>query len=193
MANILTNPLKDFPESIRAGDTIKVERSDFNVDYPPSTFTAKFRARKIDAGNLSFDVIATANNGNFLFTFSHTLTQNITPGLYTYIVFITDSSSNRVTIDEGKLQILENLETTSTTELRSHAKILLDKIESLLSGKADADVSNYSINNRSLTKMSVAELIQFRDYYKAEYLREIRIQRNKSGQGSGSNILVNFK
>ena len=41
--------------------------------------------------------------------------------------------------------------------------------------------------------MSVAELIQFRDYYKAEYLREIRIQRNKSGQGSGSNILVNFK
>ena len=47
MANILTNPLKDFPESIRAGDTIKVERSDFNVDYPPSTFTAKFRARKI--------------------------------------------------------------------------------------------------------------------------------------------------
>ena len=67
------------------------------------------------------------------------------------------------------------------------------QIESLLSGKADADVSNYSINNRSLTKMSVAELIQFRDYYKAEYLREIRIQRNKSGQGSGSNILVNFK
>ena len=128
-----------------------------------------------------------------MFTFSHTLTQNITPGLYTYIVFVTDSSSNRVTIDEGKLQILENLETTSTTELRSHAKILLDKIESLLSGKADADVSNYSINNRSLTKMSVAELIQFRDYYKAEYLREIRIQRNKSGQGSGSNILVNFK
>ena len=63
----------------------------------------------------------------------------------------------------------------------------------MLSGKADADVSNYSINNRSLTKMSVAELIQFRDYYKAEYLREIRIQRNKSGQGSGSNILVNFK
>ena len=57
MANILTNPLKDFPESIRAGDTIKVERSDFNVDYPPSTFTAKFRARKIDAGNLSFDVL----------------------------------------------------------------------------------------------------------------------------------------
>ena len=82
-----------------------------------------------------------------MFTFSHTLTQNITPGLYTYIVFVTDSSSNRVTIDE-ETKVLENLETTSTTELRSHAKILLDKIESLLSGKADADVSNYSINNR---------------------------------------------
>ena len=113
--------------------------------------------------------------------------------MYKYVVTVTDSSSNRVTVDEGKIEVLEDLINTSATELRSHAKILLDKIESLLSGKADSDVSNYSINNRSLTKLSVDELLKWRDYYKAEYLREIREQRIKSGQGSGSNVLVRFR
>jgi hypothetical protein len=193
MANIINEFLKDFPESFRSGDILKVERSDFAIDYPPTTFTAVFKARKVDAGGTNFSVQATNNNGNFLFTFSSSVTANYTVGMYKYVVTVTDSSSNRVTVDEGKIEVLEDLINTSTTELRSHAKILLDKIESLLSGKADSDVSNYSINNRSLTKLSVDELLKWRDYYKAEYLREIREQRIKSGQGSGSNVLVRFR
>ena len=177
MANIINEFLKDFPESFRSGDILKVERSDFAIDYPPTTFTAVFKARKVDAGGTNFSVQATNNNGNFLFTFSSSATANYTVGMYKYVVTVTDSSSNRVTVDEGKIEVLEDLINTSTTELRSHAKILLDKIESLLSGKADSDVSNYSINNRSLTKLSVDELLKWRDYYKAEYLREIREQR----------------
>ena len=192
MANIITDPLNDFPESIRAGDTVKVKRADFSIDYPPTTFTAKFSARKIDAGGTTFSVTASNSDGAFLFDFTASNTANFTVGIYSYIVIVTDSSSNRVTVDEGKIEILENLDSTSTTELRSHAKIVLDKIESLLSGKADADVANYSINNRSLTKLSVDELLKWRDYYKAEYLREIKLQRIKSGQGSGSNVLVRF-
>ena len=193
MANIINEFLKDFPESFRSGDILKVERSDFSIDYPPTSFTAVFKARKVDAGGTNFSVQATNNNGNFLFTFSSSATANYTVGMYKYVVTVTDSSSNRVTVDEGKIEVLEDLINTSATELRSHAKILLDKIESLLSGKADSDVSNYSINNRSLTKLSVDELLKWRDYYKAEYLREIREQRIKSGQGSGSNVLVRFR
>ena len=54
------------------------------------------------------------------------------------------------------------------------------------------DVANYSINNRSLTKMSPDELLKWRDYYKAEVLRDKRIERAKSGQGSGNQVLVRF-
>jgi hypothetical protein len=40
--------------------------------------------------------------------------------------------------------------------------------------------------------MSPDELLKWRDYYKAEVLRDKRIERAKSGQGSGNQVLVRF-
>lgn len=57
---------------------------------------------------------------------------------------------------------------TSTSDRRTHAEVMLQKIESLLAGRADHDVSSYSINNRSLDRMSVKELLDWRDYYRNE-------------------------
>ena len=69
---------------------------------------------------------------------------------------------------------------------------MIDKIESLLEGKADKDVSSYSIAGRSLNKMSVQELLDWRTYYKAEYNREIAKMRNANGDGSGNTIKISF-
>ena len=46
-----------------------------------------------------------------------------------------------------------------------------------LEGKADSDVSSYSIGSRSLSKMTPEELTTWRDYYKAEYNREVAKER----------------
>ena len=40
--------------------------------------------------------------------------------------------------------------------------------------------------------MSIDELLTFRDRYKAEYLKEVKIQRIKNKRGSGNTIKVNF-
>jgi hypothetical protein len=191
MANILNEPLSDFPETIRAGDTVKVKRSDIGTDYPNSTYTAKFEARCFDHKVDTITITATADNSDYLFTFTSTATANYHVGEWAFIVTVTDGT-NRVTVDEGTFKVLQDIPTDSSTDTRSHARIVLDKIETLLEGKADADVQNYSINNRSLTKMSVDELLKWRDYYKAEVLREKRIERAKSGQGSGNRVLVSF-
>jgi hypothetical protein len=191
MANILNEPLSDFPETIRAGDTVKVKRSDIGTDYPNSTYTAKFEARCFDHKVDTITITATAVNSDYLFTFTSTATANYHVGEWAFIVTVTDGT-NRVTVDEGTFKVLQDIPTDSSTDTRSHARIVLDKIETLLEGKADADVQNYSINNRSLTKMSVDELLKWRDYYKAEVLREKRIERAKSGQGSGNRVLVSF-
>jgi len=61
-----------------------------------------------------------------------------------------------------------------------------------LSGRADADVSSYSINGRSISKLSIAELIEWRDYYKSEQVKELREYRKQSGQSTGSVIKVRF-
>ena len=69
---------------------------------------------------------------------------------------------------------------------------MLEKIESILEGRADADVSSYSINGRSLTKIPIEELMNFRSRYKAEYLREVRKERAKNGIGTGATMLARF-
>ena len=124
------------------------------------------------------------------FTFTATATASYSVDDYRFIITV-EAGSDRVTVDEGTIKILSDLP-NANVEQRTHAQIVLDKIETLLQGKADSDVANYSINNRSLTKMSPDELLKWRDYYKAEVLREKRIERAKSGQGSGNRILVGF-
>ena len=69
---------------------------------------------------------------------------------------------------------------------------MLDLIESLLEGKATKDVSSYSIAGRSLNKMGVSELLEWRNYYKAEYNRELAKQRNENEDGSGNTIKISF-
>ena len=69
---------------------------------------------------------------------------------------------------------------------------MLEKIESILEGRAAADVSSYSINGRSLTKIPIEELMNFRSRYKAEYLREVRRERAKNGIGTGAKMLARF-
>jgi hypothetical protein len=191
MANILTEPLSDFPEQIRSGDTVKVKRSDIGTDYPNTTYTAKFQARCFDHKVDTISITATADGSDYLFTFSSTATATYHVGDWSFIVTVEDGT-NRITVDEGTIKVLQNIVTDNSTDPRSHARIVLDKIETLLEGKADSDVANYSINNRSLTKMSPDELLKWRDYYKAEVLREKRIERAKSGQGSGNKVLVRF-
>ena len=190
MANILTEPLSDFPEEFRAGDTLKVKRSDIGTDYPNDTFTAKFEARSLDSHTSTISVTATADGSDYLFTFPATATSSYSPHNYRFIITVT-SGDDRVTIDEGTIKVLRNLPNQSADH-RTHSEIMVDKIQTLLEGKADSDVANYSINNRSLTKLSVDELLKWRDYYKAEVLREKRVERAKSGQGSGNRILVGF-
>ena len=80
----------------------------------------------------------------------------------------------------------------SGVDPRSHAQIMVDKIESILEGKADADVASYSINGRSLTKMSFQDLTEARDFYKREYAKELRIEYAKNGEETGATIKVRF-
>ena len=69
---------------------------------------------------------------------------------------------------------------------------MVEKIESILAGKADSDVSSYSIAGRSLTKMSFTELLEARDYYRAEANKEKAASDAKNGRKGVSTIKVRF-
>jgi len=78
-------------------------------------------------------------------------------------------------------------------DTRSHVKKTLDNLEAVLEGKASSDVKAYTIAGRSLEKMPIVELIQWRDKYRAEYRDELRREAIKSG-GQGVNAFqVRFR
>jgi hypothetical protein len=69
---------------------------------------------------------------------------------------------------------------------------MVDKIESILLGRADADVASYSINGRSLTKIAPNELREWRDYYRAEVAQDKRRERVVNGKQTAATIKVRF-
>ena len=69
---------------------------------------------------------------------------------------------------------------------------MVDKIESLLSGRADADVSNYSIQGRSLVKLTIDDLLQWRDYYRREAAMQKRKRDIKNGKRTKSTVMMRF-
>ena len=193
LANLFTDISEKEPSQFIAGDFWQWKRTDLGSDYPNDSYTLKYSCRLENSGSTEIKITALASGDDYLVNIPAATTASYTAGIYHWQAFITrDSDSERVTIDSGTFEVLANKD-AATTDPRSHAKIMVDKIESLLEGRGDADVASYSIQGRSLTKLAIDELIKWRNYYKRELLEEIKAERRKKGEGSGSLVKVSFR
>ena len=191
MANKFTEIPEKEPITIYKGETVVWNRKDL-TDYPVGSYAMSWVARLESNGGTSFSATVTEVDDYYKFTLDNSATGGYTTGDYFWVLKVTQSSdSEELIIDSGKITVKDNY-FGSTGDTRSHAKIMLDKIESILEGRADADVSSYSIQGRSLSKISINELLQWRDYYKAEYQKEIAKFRRDNKEGSGRVIKVQF-
>jgi hypothetical protein len=143
-------------------------------------------------GNTEFTVVGTETDGTYLFTIPSATSSGFTTGDYHWqLEVVRTSDSSRIVIQRGDWSILVDLDVNGS-DPRSHAQIMIGKIESILQGKADSDIGSYSIAGRSLTKMSFAELLDARDKYKAEFTQELVKSRLETGKPSGSTVKVRF-
>jgi hypothetical protein len=180
------------PERIVVGDFIQWRRTDLSADYPNTAYTMTYVARITGGGNTEIQLVGTNYNDDYLFSASSATSASFTAGYYHWqLEALQTSSGNRIVIDRGAFNAIVDLDVNGT-DPRTHAEIMVSKIESLLSGKADADVANYSIAGRSLTKMSFDELVKVRDFYKAEFRKEQIADRIRQGRDTGSTVKVRF-
>lgn len=192
MANLFTSIRSKEPEFFHKGDTVIWERNDIAVDYPTDSYSMSWKAILESQANTSFVATVTETSNGYKFTIDNAVTTPLTEGVYHWVIRATQTSdSETLIIDTGYIEVKYDA-FDHAGDTRSHAKIMLSKIESLLQGKADHDVTSYSIGNRSLSKMSPTELLQWRDYYQAEVNREIRKERIDRGEGTGNTIKVRF-
>lgn len=194
MANLFdaANAPEGEPLEIVVGDFIQWKRSDLVQDYPLASHSAQYVARITGGGSSEVILPATETDGTYLFTVSSATSENFTPGFYHWqLEVIQTATSNRIVVDRGEFTAIVDLDVNGS-DPRSHAQIMIGKIESILQGKADSDVGSYSIAGRSLTKMSFAELMDARDQYKAEFQQELIKDRIRRGKSTGATVKVRF-
>ena len=194
MANLfdVTQAPTTEPDVVSPGDFIQWKRTDIGSDYPNTAYTATYVARITGGGNTEIQITGSASDSDYLFTVSSTTSADFVVGLYHWQLEIKrNSDNNRIIIDRGYFTCVADLDANGA-DPRTHAEIMVGKLESLLSGKADSDVDNYTINGRSLKKLSFSELLEARDYYKREVQKEVIAERIRKKQGTGATVQVRF-
>lgn len=194
MANLFdaANSPTQEPLEVVVGDFIQWRRTDLGADYPNDEYTATYVARITGGGANEIQLVGTAYGEDYLFSVSSADSADFAVGYYHWqLEMVRDSDSERIVVDRGTFTAIADLD-VNQADPRTHAEIMIDKIEAVLQNRADADVANYSINGRSLVKLSIDDLLKWRDYYRAEFTMEKRKERVRRGKSTGATVKVRF-
>lgn len=194
MANLFdaANAPTTEPLEIVVGDFIQWKRTDLGADYPNDAYTATYVARITGGGASEITLTGTASGNDYLFTVDSATSADFVAGYYHWQLEITrNSDSERLVLERGTFEAIVDLD-VNNVDPRTHAEIMVDKIEAVLQNRADADVANYSIQGRSLVKLSIDDLLRWRDYYRNELSMEKRKERVRRGKSTGATIKARF-
>lgn len=152
---------------------------------PSWTCSISFRGN----GN-SLDVIA---DSNWKFSLSASQTSILKTGTALYQIY-AQNGSERITIDQGRIDILQNFSSaSSTTELRSQTEIDLQNVRTLISQiVSNGGVAEYSIGNRRARKYELSELRALESQLLFRLSREQRSEKIKNGLGDPFSKYVRF-
>lgn len=176
------------PTELMVGDRWAWKRTDLGVDYPPASYGLSYSLRLEASVGTEIEISASESGSDYLVEVAASDTADYTAGRYRWQAYITRSSdSARVTVDTGFVTLKSN-HALDGADPRSHARKVLDAIESVLEGRASKDQEEYSINNRSLKRTPIDQLLSLRDKYRAEVAAEVA---RENGTGSRK-LLMSF-
>jgi hypothetical protein len=180
------------PTEIVVGDFIQWKRSDLVDDYPLSEYSVEYVARITGGGSSEIKIAATETGGTYLITVDSATSAEFVAGYYHWQLEVTKTSTgDRIVVDRGAFTAVVDLD-DNQADPRLFEEKMLAKIETILLGKADADVSSYSIAGRSLTKYSYQELQDLHDQYEAKVNRHKQLERIKLGKTTHHTVKVRF-
>lgn len=179
------------PSSIFAGDTLEFEFLD-SAYTRAEGYTLNITFVKSGAA-YTITSSAAGSNGGFLFTVATTTTDDWTAGTYDYQIYATKSGERR-NVGFGSFEVKSNYATATTgLDGRSIVKKTLDALENTFYSRASEKELSMSVGDRTISKMSHAQLIEAIGLYKQLYQRELDAARLASGQANTNNsIYVRF-
>lgn len=176
------------PAVLTAGDTAKWKLT--LDDYPSGTWALSYSLRANGLAEIEIDAQA-QDDDTHLVHVPFQWTGTWTPGLYEYQGYVTDNV-DRFTARHGFITIKADFD-TSTADPRSHARIMLDAIETVLEGGAFREESSVTLpDGRTIAYSDKSELLKLRNYYRAEVEAEEAAADIAAGKASGRRILLRF-
>lgn len=176
------------PEQLIAGDTWVWTRD--LTDYPASAYTGAWYLENKDG---SITVAASASGDTHTATVAKATTAAYKAGEYRWSFVVTKiSDSTRTKVESGWVSLLADPAISGKVDWRSHARKTLDAIEAVIEGRATTDQQAVTINGRSISRITIEELLRFRDYYKAEVFSEKAAESVAAGLGNPRRIFVRF-
>ena len=184
------------PNEITAGDSVswydEAFQDNIGQDIDPASWTLKYAIR----GPSTINKTATVVDGKWKTTLATTDTSSIVAKTIVYWQAYAEKASERVTLGSGQLVINPNIYAGSGSSFdgRSQAQKDLDAVQAairaLISGGA---VAEYTIGNRSVTKMALTDLYAMEKKLKYEVAQENRAETIRKGLGDPRNLYVRFK
>ena len=185
--------LAEYGNPIVEGDFIPWKKTGVEDDYPAASYSVAYQATLNGTASTNFTVSGSVSDSEWIFEIAAATSANYTVGIYQWNLYVTRTSdSERVRLDSGSWEVVQNIALDTSTDPQSHARKVLWAIEATIEGRATVDQSSYSIAGRSLSRMSIDELLLFRDRYKSEWITEKRLQRAQKGYGHDGIILTRF-
>jgi len=182
--------IEEYGHPIIAGDLLVWKRSDLNSDYSNSAYTLSYQARQAGNGTYVITLTASASGTDYVISVGQSTTTSYNVGLYYWDAYITrNSDSERIRIDSGQWEVIGNLATDNADPRSSNQKIY-EAIVATIEGRASQDQMSYSIAGRSLSRMSVQDLIEFEGIYKARWMKEVNQNRINDNLGTRNTILA---
>ncbi len=168
------------PDQVIAGDTWRWTRS--LADYPATTWTLTYYFENADD---TFSAVASPSGSDHAVTIAAATTAGKKAGRYRW--FARASSGGILeTVEQGWVEVLPDPAAEGKRDHRSWARRTLDALEATLEGRASQDQLAMTINGRSISRMPISELRQWR----AELRTEVQQQEQGDNAGLGRNLKV---
>lgn len=182
------------PDQLRAGDSWQWDRQDL-TDYPATSWTLKYAFKNAAA---HIEATASADGSNYSVRITAVTTLAYTAGKYHWVAYVetgAGASIERHQVDEGWLEVLPAFAQASPAALddRTHARKTLEAIEAVIESRATVDQMKYTIGSRSLDRMPIADLLKFRDYYRAQVRSETLANDAANGKTGGHALVMRLK
>lgn len=157
------------PRQIFAGDTLQL--SGTLTKYSAADYVLHYVLLS-SLARITFD--ASASGSSYLVSVDKATTATWKhEGWYDWTAYVTDTGDTEEhSVYAGKTEIVLRADIAPIADRRSHAEKMLAAVEALLENRATKDQQSYSIHGRSLTRMTPAELVEWRNYYRTEVARE---------------------